>query len=76
MKKKMMRLAAIFAVVVLLVSCVETKTAVKNIDRISPRSEKARGKQSDEVKLTHKLIQKGQAGSDEVTLTLDRKSVV
>ena len=31
MKKKMVRLAAIFAVVVLLVSCVETKTAVKNI---------------------------------------------
>ena len=69
MKKRILRFAALMAVVFSLISCVETKGAAKGVEQPAVRTAKARGKQSDEVKLTHKLIQKGQAGSDEVTLS-------
>ena len=68
-KKRMLYAAAALFFVFSLTACVETNSAAKSSDRTSARTAKARGKQSDEVKLTHKVIQKGQPGADAVTLT-------
>lgn len=68
-KKRMLHLAAALIFVFSLTACVETHSAARSTEQASARAAKARGKQSDEVKLTHKLIQKGQPGADVVTLT-------
>lgn len=45
------------------------ETRVKESGVRSKREMLATGKQSDEVKLTHAVIRKGEAGKDNVTLT-------
>ena len=68
-KKRMLYAAAALIFVFSLTACVETNSAARSSGQATARTAKARGKQSDEVKLTHKVIQKGQPGADAVTLT-------
>ena len=68
-KNKMMRFVSALTCAVALTACVESNSAARSTEQASARTAKARGKQSDEVKLTHKVIQKGQPGADSVTLT-------
>ena len=68
-KKRMLGFVAALVFVFSLTACVETNSAARSTEKTSARTAKARGKQSDEVKLTHKIIQKGQPGADAVTLT-------
>ena len=69
MKNKMIRFVSVLVCAVTVAACVESNSAARNTERSSARNAKAQGKQSDEVKLTHKVIQKGQPGADTVTLT-------
>ena len=69
MKNKMIRFVSVLVCAVTLAACVESNSAARGTERSSARNAKAQGKQSDEVKLTHKVIQKGQPGADTVTLT-------
>ena len=69
MKKSIFRFVSVSVAVFLLAACVETNSTVRSAKQSSSRSARARGKQSDEVKLTHKVIEKGQPGADAVTLT-------
>lgn len=68
-KKRMLAFSAALVFVFSFTACVETNSAARNTEKTAARTAKARGKQSDEVKLTHKVIQKGQPGEDAVTLT-------
>ena len=68
-KKRMLGFAAALFFVFSLTACVETNASARSTEQTSARTAKARGKQSDEVKLTHKVMQKGQPGADAVTLT-------
>ena len=68
-KKRMLGFVAALIFVFSLTACVETNSAALTTGQSPARTAKARGKQSDEVKLTHKVIQKGQPGADAVTLT-------
>ena len=69
MKNKMIRFVSVLVCAVTVAACVESNSAARSTERSSARNAKAQGKQSDEVKLTHKVIQKGQPGADTVTLT-------
>ena len=68
-KKRMLGFAAALVFAFSLTACVETNASARSTEQTSARTAKARGKQSDEVKLTHKIMQKGQPGADAVTLT-------
>ena len=68
-KKRMLGFAAALVFVFSLTACVETNASARSTEQTSARTAKARGKQSDEVKLTHKVMQKGQPGANAVTLT-------
>ena len=68
-KKRTLAFVAALVFVFAFTACVETNSSARSTEKNSARTAKARGKQSDEVKLTHKIIQKGQPGADAVTLT-------
>ena len=68
-KKRTLAFVAALVFVFAFTACVETNSSARSTEKNSARTAKARGKQSDEVKLTHKVIQKGQPGADAVTLT-------
>ncbi|WP_038106433.1 bifunctional metallophosphatase/5'-nucleotidase [Treponema pedis] len=70
MKKKFLHVFAALIFVFSLVACVETKSAVKSNELSSKREAKAMGEQSEQVNLTHKIIEKGGAGAENVTITI------
>ncbi|QOW62242.1 5'-nucleotidase C-terminal domain-containing protein [Treponema pedis] len=70
MKKKFLHVFAALIFVFSLVACVETKSAVKSNELSSKREAKAMGEQSEQVNLTHKIIEKGAAGAENVTITI------
>lgn len=67
MKKRLTFILISVFVIFSFTSCLETR--VKESGTRSKREMLATGKQSDEVKLTHAVIRKGEAGKDNVTLT-------
>lgn len=69
MIKKIMNLCAVLFLAVTIAACVDTKAGIRNAEPVSLREAAAKGRQSDEVKLIHSVIEKGVPGADTVTLT-------